>query len=129
MFSTCLSSAIFSYVPHMSVLFSAMFLTCLSSVFFLLCSLQASLAAVASMLIHADTLSFQHRQIRLLKSALHSLSFQHDFQLCFVHACHLLVMYIRAPNLCSVEACCLLFFIHVPYMLVICYFISMFLTS
>ena len=25
-------------------------------------------------------------------------------------------MYIRAENLCSVEACCRLFFIHVPYM-------------
>ena len=133
---TCFSSAsssilVICYLRLCSLhayrlLFSAMFLTCLcyfqlcSShachlLFFHLYSLQASLA-IASMLVHADPLSFQHHQICLLKSALHPLSFQHGFQLCFVHACQLLVMYIRAENLCSVEACCLLFFIHVPYM-------------
>ena len=83
-------------------------------IFFQLCYLQASSSLAASMFLHADPLSFQHQQTRLLKSALDHLIMVPNYVLYMLvfsyitYACHLLVVYMFAENLCSVQACCLL---------------------
>ena len=66
------------------------------------------------MFLHADPLSFQHQHTRLLKSALDHLIMVPNYVLYILvfsystYVCHLLVVYMFAENLCSVQACCLL---------------------
>ena len=66
------------------------------------------------MFLHADPLSFQHQHTRLLKSALDHLIMVPNYVLYMLvfsyitYACHLLVVYMFAKNLCFVQACCLL---------------------
>ena len=90
-------------------------------IFFQLCYLQASSSLAVSMFLHADPLSFHHQQTHLLKSALDHLIMVPNYVLYMVvfsyitYACHLLVVYMFAENLCYVQVCCLL--VHVVVLL------------
>ena len=87
------------------------------SYIFQLCYLQASSSLAASMFLHADPLSFHHQQTCLLKSALDHLIMVPNYVLYMLvfsyitYACHLLVVYMFAENLYSVQARCLLVYL------------------